>query len=188
LRVQYWNISIKQQIDSDKRIRQIIAKMNTESLKMIRDNTLSISRALAKALEDRRKLCKENNNNRKEYLEKVMNDLKERNNTGHISVKQLIQREDSRNDFRKIRNVIKPNKNSGIKFLDVASEEDLNVYNRIIDHKLIEELILKRNMTHFSQANNTPFERKKLTTTIRISRDQPTITAINKQQCDTLGN
>jgi hypothetical protein len=113
LRVQYWNIrygSIKQQINSDTRIRQIIAKMNTESLKRIRDNTLSISRALAKALEEHRKLCKENNNNRKEYLKKVMDDLKERNNTGHISVKQLIQREDSRNNFRKIRNVLNQTK------------------------------------------------------------------------------
>jgi phage tail tape-measure protein len=89
--------------------------MDIKSIRKLHANKKTISGALTQAFEEHKKLCKENKTNRKEYLEKVMADLKERNNQGHISVKQLIQREDSRYDFKKIREIIKPNRVSGIK-------------------------------------------------------------------------
>jgi hypothetical protein len=63
LRVQYWNIrfkSSKQRIDANKPIRQIIPKMDINSIQLLHENKRSVANALTKATEDHEILYKEN--------------------------------------------------------------------------------------------------------------------------------
>jgi hypothetical protein len=165
LRVQYWNIKLKttrQRIVSNKRIKDILMKMDEDSFKIIKSNTKSLSGALKTALQDHSKLCKANTVDRSEYLETIMKDLKERNHGCHVSVKQLIQQEQSRYDYKVIRNVLKPMQSKGIKYLDVFRNGKDGTIDRITNQEIIEEKIFERNKTHFGQAKNTPFAKTEL--------------------------
>lgn len=122
LRIQYWNIklkSAKQGIESTERMNQIMSKMDGNCINILQQNKRSLTKALEKALLDHANLCRANATDRHEYLTEKMEDLKERNLSGHVTFKQLIQREQCRNDFRIIRIVLNPRRSKGIKHLDV---------------------------------------------------------------------
>jgi hypothetical protein len=93
----------------------------------------------------------------KNYLEKLIKDLKERNSSEHVTIKQFLQREQSRNDFRTIKQTLKPRITKGIQHLDIPVEGEKDTWKHITDQKQIEEHILKRNKKHFGQAKSTPF-------------------------------
>jgi hypothetical protein len=186
LLVQYWNIRIKatrNNTNCDKRIGKILSQMDTKTRQVIINNTMSLSSAIKRALENHQKLCDNNHKNRQEYLQSIVDDLKTRNNTGHTSVTQLKQREKSRNDYRVIRNALKPNKSKGINYLDIPNPNKPDEWIRLVDPAHIEKAILERNISHFNQANNTPFAKKNLKAIFGYKGTNDNATKlINKQQ------
>jgi hypothetical protein len=168
LRIQYYHIKLlseRQRVWSGKRIDDIKSHMSTESINMITNNKKHWRAALRQELKNHKVLCKNNHEQRDKYLQKIIDDLKERDDNCHVTVKQLKYREQNRHDFQIIKKVLKGQRSQGIQYLDVPedpNDEDPKVWNRIIDKNLIEKTILERNVVHFGQAKTTPFAKENL--------------------------
>jgi gas vesicle protein len=95
--------------------------MNVESLESIKDDkSKSLATLLQKTLKEHTALCKENTKNQRDYLKTVVEDLKERENNEHISINQLMHREQSRSDFFLIQNETKKKRSKGIRVLHIS--------------------------------------------------------------------
>jgi hypothetical protein len=68
----------------------------------ITNDTRGLNASLQYAIKEHNKLCKNNTNDRNEYMEKLVEDLRERNNSKHVTIKQILQREKARSDFKTI--------------------------------------------------------------------------------------
>jgi hypothetical protein len=160
LRVQYWNIRLKstrQKIRADKRLKEIVLKMDTSSREMIRKRTKTLSATFKQALKEHAALTKTNERDRQDYIKSLVDDLKQRNNSQHITVKQIQHRERSRTDFGVKKKAMKPRTSKGIQYLDIPDESRPDTWVRITDPAVIEDRLLTRNIDHFGQAKNTPF-------------------------------
>jgi hypothetical protein len=160
LRVQYWNIRLKstrQKIRAHQRLRDIMAKMDNVSRGMIRKRTKTISATLQQALKEHADIVKTNYNDRQEYLQNLVDELKVQNNSQHITVCQLKHREQTRADFATIKKAMKPRRSKGVQYLDIPDETIPNAWVRITDPQLIADKLLSRNIQHFGQAALTPF-------------------------------
>jgi hypothetical protein len=136
--------------------------MNSETKQKILSTTSSNTSGIKKALITHQQLCQKNNQDREEYLKNIVKDLRDRNNSGHVSVTQIIARERARYNYNTIRRVLKNSKSKGIKYLDVPDNNTPGNWIRLTDLQQIEDAILERNMRHFNQAANTPFAQKDL--------------------------
>jgi hypothetical protein len=63
----------------------------------------------------------------------MVDDIKERDNSGNITRKQLMHREQNKAAFRIIQNVIGEKYSKGIKHLDIPDEVNKDTYVRITD-------------------------------------------------------
>ena len=87
--------------------------------------------------------------------------------------KSMAHAEESRDTFRILQSVIKPQDKSGIKQIDIPAtdangatiidEAGQTVMTTISDPATIEKMIIERNKKHFSQAHETPFTSKAIT-------------------------
>jgi Reverse transcriptase (RNA-dependent DNA polymerase) len=164
LRIQYWNIkkkAAKQHICVTTRLQIIKGQMDQESLASVENNKRSLSAAYNNEIKQHKILCANNVEKRREYLTNKMNDLNERDK-GRTTIKQLLHREQNRNNFSIIKRALKPKHSKGIKYLDVPDEQISDVWHRITDQRVIEEKLLERNTTHFEQAKDTPFAQPNL--------------------------
>jgi hypothetical protein len=131
--------------------------MDEPGKKILRENKRSLTAALVHATNEHKNLCKENTKNRKEYLTQRVQDLNERDTKGHTTIKQIMNREENRQDYKIIRNTLKPKWSKGIRYLDVPMDEKMEDWRRVTDEYEIESILLERNKQHFKQANHTPF-------------------------------
>jgi hypothetical protein len=103
-RIQYWNIKLKatrQHICCTKRLNYIKGKFNYESytiIEKIEKSNASLSTALRKEIKEHNKLCMENVEDRRAYLQQKMDDLNKQDQY-KTTIKELMRREQSRNDF-----------------------------------------------------------------------------------------
>jgi hypothetical protein len=161
LQVQYWNIRLKstrQKIRAHKRLE------DNSSQDMIQKRTKTISATFKQALKEHAALTKTNKIDRQEYLQTLVDDLTKRNNSQHITVKQLQHGEKSRTDFGVIKKAMKPRNSNQIQYLDIPDENIPDTWIRITDPTLIADRLLRRNIDHFGQAKNTPFAQAPLST------------------------
>jgi hypothetical protein len=92
LRVQYWNVKLKserQRTDASKRVNDIKSKMSIESIKIIENNNQHLRVTLKDSLKGEGKLCKENTKDRREYLQQMVEDIKERDTLSNITLRQF---------------------------------------------------------------------------------------------------
>jgi hypothetical protein len=69
----------------------------------------------------------------------------------------LIRRERKRRDHSYIRRLIKNNKSTSIKVIQIPNPDDDSVWDEISDPTDIESHLIDKSIGHFSQANNTAF-------------------------------
>jgi hypothetical protein len=136
--------------------------MDDNSRAMIRKRTKTISATFKQALKEHAELTKTNEKERQEYLQSLVDDLKKRNNSQHITVKQLLHREKSRIDFGVIKKAMKPRTSKGIQYLDIPDAHSPNTWIRITNPTIIEDRLLTRNIEHFGQAKDTLFAKAPL--------------------------
>jgi hypothetical protein len=158
---QYWCVvyrARRQHIDATKRIDNIWEKLNTESKKLIIDNTISINQALKQSLQRHSELCKDHQNLRDIHLQRKVDDFNARDDTTEVlNIEKLMRRERKRQDHAFIRNILKDNRSKGITVLEVPSPTTPGTFITITDPDVIRKYLLIRNVNHFGQANNTPF-------------------------------
>ena len=95
--------------------------------------------------------------------------------------KAMANAEHTRNTFRILKNVIKPQDRSGITRLKVPTTdgngnqtydaEKIEQWHTLTDPKDIEHTIIERNITHFGQATDTPFNSTQFTEIFGIDGD-----------------
>jgi predicted glycosyl hydrolase (DUF1957 family) len=64
--------------------------MDRNCIELIKNNTKTISGAITEAIKSHKELCKNNTKDWEKYLKDMVDDLKERKNSGHVSVGGLI--------------------------------------------------------------------------------------------------
>jgi hypothetical protein len=101
---------------------------------------------------------------RQEYLQNLVDDLKLRNNSQHITVRQIQHREKTREDFGIIKKAMKPRSSKGIQYLDVPDNLNIDTWIRVTDPAQIAKSLLTQNKKHFGQADLTPFAQTPLLT------------------------
>jgi hypothetical protein len=164
-RIQYWNIIIKgtrQKINTYKRIKQIFKNMTEDSKQLITNCTKSPTRALRQEAKNYILFEKNGEQYRAEHLHNKYKEIAERDKTQKTSIRQLIQREQSRYNFRCIKKALKQKRSQGIRHIEIPREDDPNKTEQIHDPKIIEDKFLLRNIQHFSQAEKTPFTTENL--------------------------
>jgi mannitol/fructose-specific phosphotransferase system IIA component len=70
--------------------------MDSNSIPILKNNKPHVTSALQYAINEHNILVKDNNDDRQNYLSTIVEDLKEQNNNEHITVQQLMHREQSR--------------------------------------------------------------------------------------------
>jgi hypothetical protein len=160
LTIQYWNIlckAEKQLINVTDRLSKILSKMSSSTAELISNNQLSHQSALKNALKQHNVLLENYKNIRKNYLERLLKDINEREDTNKTTLKSLITRELSRTDFSFIRIRLKDINGKGITY--ITTPDDKNPHNWITVSEVEEmiKVVIKRNVKHFGQANDTPF-------------------------------
>jgi hypothetical protein len=125
LLIQFWNITIKgarQHINVSKRLKLITNKMTTETRQKIQNTSGSASRAMRKAIKNHNLLVKEHKKQRVDHLQQRVEDLNERGDSnGKLEVEGLIKREQRKQNFSRIRQVLKKKKSRGITTIEVPS-------------------------------------------------------------------
>jgi hypothetical protein len=116
--------------------------------------------------------CKNNNNDQTEYLENLIEDLRESKLSEHVTSKQILQIETSLNDFGTIRHTLNPRLSKGVQHLDIPVAGEIDKWVRISDQQSNEDNILTRNKKHFGQAHSTPFGKSNFITNFWVSRGQ----------------
>jgi hypothetical protein len=141
----YYNIRLKAErhrIYANDRLKEIINKMDENSKSTLQANKQNLETSLNTAIREHNIICKDNAKDRSEYLEQFIEDLRERNNSEHVTIKQILHRENSKNDFRTIKQILKPSTSKGVNHLDIPVKEHPDTWIRITDQHEIEELIL----------------------------------------------
>jgi hypothetical protein len=159
-RIQYYNIRLKSErhrIYATERLKDIVQKMDDNNKQILLNNTKNLESSLKQAIQDHNIFCKNNNVDRSEYLGQLIEVLRERKSSEHVTIKQILQRETSCNDFRTIKHTLNPRLSKGVQHLDILVVGETDKWVRITDQQLIEDNILKRNKQHFGQAHSTPF-------------------------------
>jgi hypothetical protein len=171
LKIQFWNITIKglrQHTNVTKRLKSIMDKMNADTKTSIQNTTCSATRALRKAIKHHNKLA---------------NDLNERDDTpGRIQVEDLIKREQKRQDFSIIRNVLKQKKSKGFTMIEVPSVSNPGGWDLISKPEQIIDNLIHRNIIHFGQAKDTPFANTPLAEIFGYKGTNNTINNLIKNQ------
>jgi hypothetical protein len=158
---QYWCVlyrSKKQNIDASKRINNIWEKLTEQSKLYIIDNNIAIQTVLKESLQKHSDLCKEHQQLRENHLQRKVDDFNEIDDTTEVlNIEKLIRRERRRQDHAFIRRILKNNKSKGITVIEIPDINNPQHYTRITDPQQIRQLLLTRNITHFGQANDSPF-------------------------------
>jgi hypothetical protein len=137
------NLQIHYRLSVKNWIKEIKRRMSTESSRLIDHNKKSLTAAKAHEIKKHKLLCKDNVRNRREYLQKTMEDMNNRDNKSETTIKQLMSREQNRSDFKIIKNVMRSKKSKGIKYLDVPDSNNKDRCIRLKDQHLTEEKTLK---------------------------------------------
>jgi hypothetical protein len=75
----------------------------------------------------------------------------------HVTIKQILRREKSRNNFQIIKQNLNPRIFKGVQHLDIPVIGEKDTWIQITDQQQIEDIILLRNKALFGQASSTPF-------------------------------
>jgi hypothetical protein len=109
-----------------------------------------------------RKLFHEHYELRSEYIKEKATDSKEKGNDKEAKeLQQLHRRETTKRDYAELRTIFHPNRSNGISHLEIHDPIDGTV-TKITDPKQIEDTIIERNVSHFGQAQGTPFTTGKI--------------------------
>jgi hypothetical protein len=102
--------------------------------------------------------------------------------------KAMVNAEHTRNTFKLLKSVIKPQDRSGITRLKVPAEEENGIrmidtegkeeWEVLTDPQEIEDRIIRRNILHFGQANDTPFNSKEFIDMFGTDGDSETTEAL----------
>jgi hypothetical protein len=67
--------------------------MDDNSKKILRSTTKHLEVSFSQAIKDHNTICKNNNIDRTEYIESLIDNLRERNSLEHVTIKQILHRE-----------------------------------------------------------------------------------------------
>lgn len=164
LMINYWRLEQKEKrlkIDLSRQKSSIINKLPQTLRDAINGNQLSATAALKKEKENQVELMKHHWDLRKEYLQSIKKKLdpydKDYNKEEASKLKSLQVREKMKRNFQVLRATFHPAKGSGISKIDIPNPNQSGTYIRVSDPRKVEELLIDRNIKHFSQAKNTPF-------------------------------
>jgi hypothetical protein len=142
--IQYWNITIKgarQYTNVSKRLKSITNKMTPETRQKIQQTSGSATRAMRKAIKNHNLLVKEHKKHRADHLIQRVNDLNERGDSnGKLEVEGLIRREQRKQNFARVRQVLKKKKSRGITTIEVPSKTEPGKWDLITGPGEIESL------------------------------------------------
>jgi hypothetical protein len=159
--VQFWNIlykSICQQFDASKRLEKICQHLDRSMKLLICDSTSPVKTALRNALKQHKELIKEHYKYREQHLQKIVDDENARECTnGIMTIQKLLRRERKRQDHSYIRRLIKNKDTKGLTVLEIPNPENEDEWIEISDPVTIENNLIDKSVTHFSQANEAPF-------------------------------
>jgi hypothetical protein len=158
--IQYWCVRLKSEklkINGSKRINNILKRMTDKSKQLVQDNTLSLTRALRKAIKDHKELLRNNFQLRKEYLQFLVQEFNERGTSAQaLTVQALITREQTRHDFQCIRRCLKETSHSKLTSIEIPCEVNQGQWKTIHEPQMTPKLTT-RSISHFGQADKTPF-------------------------------
>ena len=179
--IRYWKTKkseIKTKRDATPQLQQIQQELpKSYQAKLVQ--TFSIQTHIRKAVSEYNKEIP----NAKEHRQEQIYDwaeaaAKRGDKTVAQHIRSMAQAEDSKETFRILKNIIKPQDRSGLKKLDVpATSEDgqplvdalgNTILNTIGDPTKVEQLLIDRNKQHFGQAQGTPFTTQQMTDTFGL--------------------
>jgi hypothetical protein len=159
--VEFWNIVKKaynEQIDASDRIEYILSKLSDETKKQFKNNKLDYEEALQEAIKLHNINLKNHFELRKEHLQSMADDFNDRSETNKSNtIKSLMKREESRNDFKKLRRIFKGSKGKGITTLEIPDPDNPTEWKMITIPTVCESKLITYNIGHFGQAQGTPF-------------------------------
>jgi hypothetical protein len=159
LTVQLWTVADKaydQQIDATDRLNQILTRLSDDTIQKIKANTLTFKEALDESIKQHEINLKDHFKLRMEHLENLVEDYNARSETNKgLTIKSLLRREKTRNDFQKLRQVFKPKNTSGLSTIEIQDPENPDNWILITIPTIIETELIKRNIIHFGQANES---------------------------------
>jgi hypothetical protein len=151
--------SRKQGVTIAHRLNHLLGRMTKETKQQIINTTESPKKALSNAIKHHKKLIENNQKLRIEHLQRLLEDLNDRDERNRTTLKNLLYREQSKYDFRYIKTVYKGEKGKGIHHIEIQEGQG---WRTITDPILIEKILIDRNIQHYGQALNTPFTKGEL--------------------------
>ena len=144
--------------------------------------TTTVNSHIRKAVDNYRKAIPKAREMRKEQIrEWVEAASKQGNKTMAQHMRATANAEHTKDTFRLLQNVIKPQDQSGIRRLKVPTtnnngetirgQQGQEQWTTLTDLQEIESKIIERNIKHFGQATNTPFNSKEFTDIFGIDGD-----------------
>jgi ribonuclease HI len=125
---------------------------------MFRTNKLDYDEETSQAISTHKQNVKNYFALRKQHLQNLIDDLNDRSETNKSnSIKSLMQREEKRQDFKKIRRVFKAGKGKGITTLEIPDPENPGQWKTITIPTECKSKLIVRNIGHFGQSKDTPF-------------------------------
>jgi hypothetical protein len=129
----------------------------------------TIKKKLREAQRELRDIEKKANELQEEHLRELIARAKENeaDATFQKRLKEIKRAHERRSQYKKIRSIIKPNVTGGLSYILVPKDFQADQYpyepmestewEPVHKHKIIQELIQKRNIIHFGQAHGSPF-------------------------------
>jgi hypothetical protein len=125
---------------------------------LICESTCPVKTALRNAISHHKKLIKEHYKFREQHLQRMVDDENERGCTsGVMTISKLLRRERKQMDHSYIRRLIKNQHSKGITVLEIPDPENPDKWVKISDPVSIENNLINKSVSHFSQANESPF-------------------------------
>jgi hypothetical protein len=129
----------------------------------------TIKGKLREAQRELRVIEKQTNELRDEHLRELI--IRAEDNEADPSfqkrLKEIKRSHERRSQFKKIRSILKPNSAGGLSYILVPKDfqpeqypyepSEINEWEPVHEHEILQDFIQKRNITHFGQAHGTPF-------------------------------
>jgi hypothetical protein len=146
--VEFWNVvrkSYDQQIDASKRIQHILSRLPEDVIDEIKSNDLDYEEAVRHAITIHDANIRNHYGLRRKHMEQLVDDLNERYKTNKsTTVKGIMRREESRQDFQKLRRVFKGTHGKGITTLEIPDSNNPDKWNLITIPAIIETKLIVR--------------------------------------------
>jgi ribonuclease HI len=163
--IQYINLqmkSSKHNINIDHRLQYVKHLMTQTTINRMENLKGTNDKKLQQAIKHHKELTKSNAELREKYLQQLIEDLSERDPRAKQSIKNILYREQDKQDFNAIRKLYKGSHSRGIKHIEIPDNKNPDRWVSITDPIMIEKHLIDRNIQHFGQAGNTAFATGKL--------------------------